>query len=205
MSSNILRSTALALAIAGSLVQAGAFAQTAPAAGTAPSAATAPAKAESASLLAGKLKFALPAGFVGSTLPPGTAADGSAGATGTIYVNQPLEQVVLNTEAPVPGGGRVTDDDASFLNSTVADFSAQQQKALPDYEKLGEKSMSIKGLGVRQVDAIATFGGAKTRSTTLLAGSGNTMALVRIMSKAENLAGHNILVASVIDAIKTGR
>jgi hypothetical protein len=202
MSSNILRSTALAIAIAGSLVQASAFAQATPAAGAT---ATAPAKAESASLLAGKLKFALPPGFVGSALPPGSASDGTAGATGTIYVNQATEQVVLNTEAPVPGGARVGDDDKAFLDRTVADFSAQQQKALPDYEKHGEKSMTIKGLGLRQADASATFGGAKTRSTTLIAGSGNTMALVRVMSKAEDTAGHNILVSQVVDAIKNSR
>ncbi|QEI07809.1 hypothetical protein FXN63_19695 [Pigmentiphaga aceris] len=200
--STLLRSTTLALAIAGSLIQASAFAQ---AARTPAAPATAPAKGEKVSLLAGKLSFSLPSGFVGNKLPPGSATDGAAGATGTIYVNQALQQVVLNTEAPVPGGTRVQDNDAKFLDGATTSFVEQQRAALPDYQRLGEKSMTIKGVGLRQLDAIGTFGGTPTRSTMLVAGSGNTMALIRIMSKADDAASHNVLVSTVIDNIKSGR
>lgn len=199
MASTLLRSTVLSLALAGSLIQASASAQTAPAASTLP------AQQEKASLLGGKLKFALPEGFVGSALPPGSATDGAAGATGTIYANQALQQVVLNTEAPVPGGARVQDNDAKFLDGVTASFVEQQKAALPDYQRIGEKSMTVKGLGLRQLDATGNFGGTPTRSTMLVAGSGNTMALIRIMSKADDVATHNILVSNVIDGIKSGR
>jgi len=59
-------------------------------------------------------------------------------------------------------------------------------------------------LGLRQLDATASFSGKPIRVTMLLAGSGNTLALVRISSNADDTSKHQSLVASVLDAIKVG-
>ena len=199
MASIRLSSAALALAIAGSLIQANAHGQ------TAASASTATASKQTVSLLGGKLRFALPPGFTANAVQPGDLEDKSANVDGRAYANHASQQMILAAEhSPMPDGIRVADDDAKFLDGVMASVVGQQQ-AWQDYQRLGEKSISIKGLGLRQLDTTASFSGKPMQVTMLLAGSGNALALIRISSNADDVSNHKNLVASVLDGIRVGR
>ncbi len=159
---------------------------------------------ERASLLKGKLSFRLPAGFAGTPLPPG-ARMGNADVKGTVYAHQAHKQLVIAAEWRTPSGVRVKDDDHVFLERARADYIAQMQKSLPDYEIIGDKALRIKGLGIRQTEGISTFGQARTLSTSLLAASGTTQAVVRIISRADDGRSHEALVAEVLQALRATR
>lgn len=162
---------------------------------------TAPRAVERASLLKGKLKFVLPEGFVGAPLPPG-ARMGIADVKGTVYANQARKQLIITGEWRTPSGVRVKDDDRLFLERARADYIAQMQKSLPDYQILGDKVLRIKGLGLRQTEGLSTFGNVRTLSTSLLAASGATQSVVRVISRAEDGALHEAVVASVVEAMR---
>ncbi|MET1070963.1 MAG: hypothetical protein ABWY28_23405 [Pseudomonas prosekii] len=146
------------------------------------------------SMLAGKFSFTLPKGFAANPLPPG-----ATGATGTMYVNETTKTVVIAAENNLPPGVTVKDNDGKFLDETAADFDVAEHKALPDFNKLSEKSLTLKGtgLGVRQVDSTATQGGGKTLNSTLMAASGNKMAVIQIISRPADKAGHDKLVKQI--------
>ncbi|MFJ4194036.1 hypothetical protein [Pseudomonas sp. NPDC089534] len=150
---------------------------------------------EKVSMLDGKLTFTLPKGFVADPLPPGPT-----GAKGTMYTNQTTRTVVIAAENQIPEGNNVKDNDSAFLDATVTDFIEGQRKALPDFNKLSEKSITRKGngLGLRQVDSTATQGGGQTLNTTLMAGSGTRMALVQVISRASDKSGHETLVNTIL-------
>lgn len=147
------------------------------------------------SMLGDKFKFTLPKGFVANPLP----AD-STGATGTMYTNATTKTVVIAAENTLPGGANVKDNDGQFLDTSAADFATAQAKALPDFTKLSEKSLTRKGtgLGLRQIDSIVTQGGGKTLDTTLMAASGTRMALVQVISRLSDNAGHEALVKQIV-------
>lgn len=147
------------------------------------------------SMLGGKFKFTLPKGFVANPLP----AD-PTGASGTMYTNETTKTVVIAAENTIPDGTKVKDNDSEFLDGTAADFATHQAKALPDFTKLGENSLTQKGtnLGIRQIDSIATQGGGKTLDTTVLAASGTRMALVQVISRLSDNAGHEALVKQIV-------
>ncbi|MEG2392063.1 MAG: hypothetical protein RSB64_14370, partial [Pseudomonas sp.] len=107
---------------------------------------------EKVSMLGGKFAFTLPKGFVANPLPTSPT-----GASGTMYANETTKTVVIAAENNLPEGTTVKDNDGAFLDGTAADFDAAQRKALPDYNKLSEKSLTQKGtgLGLRQVDSTA--------------------------------------------------
>ena len=157
------------------------------------------APAQKVSMLDGKFTFNLPKGFTATPLPAGEAAQGTAGATGTMYSNATTRTVVFAAENIIIGGVNVKDDDSAFLDTTMADFAAQRIKALPDAKILSEKSLSQKGsgLGLRQLDTSATQGGGPTLDTTLLGASGTRMAVVQIISRASDKAGHEALVKRI--------
>jgi len=157
------------------------------------------APAQKVSMLGGKFTFNLPKGFTATPLPAGEAAQGTAGATGTMYSNATTRTVVFAAENIIIGGVNVKDDDSAFLDTTMADFAAQRIKALPDAKILSEKSLSQKGsgLGLRQLDTSATQGGGPTLDTTLLGASGTRMAVVQIISRASDKAGHEALVKRI--------
>ena len=150
---------------------------------------------EKVSMLDGKFSFVLPNGFVADPLPAGPT-----GAKGTMYTNQTTKTVVITAENQIPEGNDVKDNDSAFLDGTVSDFIDAQRKALPDFNKLSEKSLTQKGnaLGLRQVDSTATQGGGQTLNTTLLAGSGTRMALVQVISRASDKSGHEALVKTIL-------
>lgn len=146
------------------------------------------------SMLGDKFKFTLPKGFVANPLP----AD-ATGATGTMYTNATTKTVVIAAENTIPGGASVKDNDGEFLDTSASDFATQQARSLPDFTKLGEKSLTQKGtgLGLRQIDSSATQGGGKTLDTTLMAASGTRMALVQVISRLSDNAGHEALVKQI--------
>ena len=150
---------------------------------------------EKVSMLDGKFTFTLPKGFEANALPAGPT-----GATGTLYSNATTKTVVIAAQNQIPGDTHVKDNDGAFLDGSVADFIEAQRKALPDFNKLSEKSLTQKGtgLGLRQVDSTATQGGGQTLNTTLMAGSGTHMALVQVISRASDKAGHDALVKTIL-------
>lgn len=175
-----------------------------PAAGAATPAASAPAapaQLQQVSALGGKLNFKLPQSFTVSDLPAGTAQAGTAGAEGKLYVQQESRQVVVVSETPTMSGVDASDNDAAFLTGAAVGFTDQQKEISPDYKKTGEKSLVSKGLGLRQIDATSTMNGAPIVSTSLLAGSGPKLAVVQIVSRADNAQGHQTLVRQVIDSM----
>ena len=150
---------------------------------------------EKVSMLGGKFAFTLPKGFIAEPLPASPT-----GATGTMYTNQTSKTVVIAAENQIPEGNNVKDNDSEFLDGSVSDFIEAQRKALPDFNKLSEKSLTQKGtgLGLRQVDSTATQGGGQTLNTTLMAGSGTKMALVQVISRASDKKGHDALVKTIL-------
>ena len=158
------------------------------------------APAQKVSMLGGKFKFTLPKGFIANPLPAGDAATGTGGATGTMYTNQATKTVVIAAENTIPGGLNVKDNDGQFLDSVASDFATQQATALPDFTKLSEKSLTQKGtgLGLRQIDSTATQGGGKTLDTTLMAASNTRMAIVQVISRLSDNAGHETLVKQIV-------
>lgn len=150
---------------------------------------------EKVSMLDGKFTFVLPKGFVADPLPPSPS-----GAKGTMYTNQTTKTVVIAAENQIPQGQNVKDNDGPFLDGAVSSFIEDQRKALPDFNKLSEKSLTRKGtgLGVRQVDSTATQGGGQTLNTTLMAGSGTKMALVQVISRASDKKGHEALIKTIL-------
>lgn len=158
------------------------------------------APAQKVSLLGSKFNFTLPKGFTATPLPAGEAAQGTAGAKGTMYSNATSKTVVITAENTIIDGSNVKDDDSTFLDATMADFAVQKIKALPDAKILSEKSLTQKGtgLGLRQLDTKATQGGGPTLDTTLLGASGTRMAVVQIISRAGDKAGHEALVKQIV-------
>lgn len=153
------------------------------------------ASSQKVSMLGGKFIFTLPKGFVATPLPAS-----SSGASGTMYANETTKTVVIAAENTLPEGLKVKDNDGAFLDGTAADFDAAQRTALPDYNKLSEKSLTLKstGLGVRQVDSTATQGGGQTLNTTLIAASGSHMAVVRVISRPGDMAAHETLIKRML-------
>ncbi|PYY84933.1 hypothetical protein DNK59_16995 [Pseudomonas sp. TKO26] len=153
---------------------------------------------EKVSMLGGKLTFTLPKGFTASALPAGSEADGTAGASGTLYSNATTRTVVIAAQNSIPNAAQVKDNDSVFLDAAVSGFLSQQAAALPDFSKQSEKSMTLKGLGVRQIDSTATQGGGQTLNSTLIAGSGSRMAVVQVISRAADKAGHAALMKHIL-------
>ncbi|MBC3361930.1 hypothetical protein [Pseudomonas sp. SWRI154] len=162
--------------------------------------AAAQAPAQKVSMLGGKFSFTLPKGFIATPLSAGDAAQGTAGATGTMYSNATTRTVVIIAENALINGTTVKDNDGPFLDTSMADFAAQKNKTLADVKILSEKSLTQKtsGLGLRQLDTRAIQGGGPTLDTTLLGASGTRMAVVQVISRASDSAGHEALVKQIV-------
>ena len=153
---------------------------------------------EKVALLDGKLTFTLPKDFSASPLPVGDQDSGTAGASGTLYANDKTRTVVIAAQNSIPNGAQVKDNDSAFLDDAAAGFLVQQVQALPDFKKQAQKSLTLKGLGVRQIDSTATQGGGLTLNSTLIAGSGNHMAVIQVISRAADKAGHAALMKQIL-------
>ena len=152
---------------------------------------------QSISTLDGKFTFNLPKDYVGDALPTGNEADGTAGTSGTMYANQATKSVVIVAETARNDGITIKDNDPQFLDGAVTGFVKDQSAALPDFKKQAEKKLTIKGLGLRQVDSTATMGGGKTLNSTFLAGSGNHLLVIQAISRADDVKGHEVLVKQI--------
>ncbi|MGC6372041.1 hypothetical protein [Pseudomonas sp. K2I15] len=149
------------------------------------------------STLDGKFSFNLPKSYQADPLPAGDAEHGTAGASGTMYSDQATKSVIFVVEKPSVAG-LIKDNDPQFLDGAVADFVKEQSAALPDFKKGAEKKLTVKGLALRQVDSTATMGGGKTLSSTFLTGSGSHQLVVQAISRADDQAGHALLVKQII-------
>jgi len=150
--------------------------------------------------LGGKFTFNLPKAFTADTLPAGDAADGTAGTNGTMYTNSVGKSVVIVAETVRNDGITIKDNDPQFLDGAVAGFVKDQSAALPDFKKQAEKKLTVKGLGLRQVDSTATMGGGKTLNSTFLAGSGDHLLVIQAISRADDEKGHALLVKQITGA-----
>ena len=149
------------------------------------------------STLGGKFTFTLPKAYVADTLPTGKAEEGTADTQGTLYANQTTKSVVIVAETVRKDGVNIGDNDAQFLDGAVAGFVKDQSAALPDFKKQSEKKLTVKGLGLRQVDSTATQGGGKTLNSTFLGGSGNHLLVIQAISRADDAKGHAALVKQI--------
>lgn len=187
---------ALAWALAVTTLLSGMTVQAASKASAKPAQVQAPAL--NVALLGGKFAFSLPSGYVANAMPPGE--DKNTSAEGTLYVNQAQKRVVIVAEHPLTGDHSAGDNDDAFLDGAVTGFIDQQSAALPDFKQEGETRLTFKGLGVRQIDSQSSMGGGKTLNTTFLAGSGKRMAVVQIVSRVDDQAGHGVMVKHIIDS-----
>ncbi|WP_395607891.1 hypothetical protein [Pseudomonas sp. B22129] len=149
------------------------------------------------STLDGKFTFNLPKAYTADTLPSGKTEDGTANTQGTLYANATTKSVVIVAETERNDGASIKDNDPQFLDGAVTDFVKDQSAALPDFKKQGEKKLTFKGLGLRQVDSTATQGGGKTLNSTFLGGSGNHLLVIQAISRADDVKGHAELVKQI--------
>ncbi|MGF6593894.1 hypothetical protein ABIE20_004125 [Pseudomonas sp. 2835] len=148
-------------------------------------------------VLGGKFGFTLPAGFVASPLSADEQSSEGAGAVGTLYANAQQKRVVMVIEKPLPEASRPGDNDDAFLDGAVTGFVDRQSAALPDFRQTGEARLNRNGLGVRQIDSTATLGGGKTLNSTFIAGSGERMAVIQVISRSDGASGHAALVKRI--------
>ena len=93
------------------------------------------------SMLDGKFTFTLPKGFIANTLP--ASPDG---AIGTMYTNEATKTVVIAAENNLPERRqRQRQRRRSFSTGRPPISKPQQRQALPDFNKLSEKSLTQKG------------------------------------------------------------
>lgn len=166
-----------------------------------PSSAPTPAAgASSASLLAGKLRVTLPAGFERTALPP----DGEHGA-GAVYLDSARRQMVMVTEAPIAGGRRILDDDKTALDAVLDAHQAELDAPVSNYRRLGSQTLDVNGLTLRHTDGSTTFFDQRVYSSSLIAASGSRLATVMIMTPIDDAAAHQALVASILADLAAGR
>ena len=149
------------------------------------------------STLDGKFTFTLPKGYVAEALPTGVQAQGTAGANSTMYINKASKSVVVVAQTLRNDGIDLKDDEPLFLDSAVKGFLKEIGTSLPDYKKLAQKKLLVKGVGLRQVDGTASMGGGKTLNSMFLAGSGNRLLVIQAISRAEDVTGHELLVRQI--------
>ena len=148
-------------------------------------------------VLGGKFSFTLPAGFIASPLSADEQSSEGAGAVGTLYANAQEKRVVMVIEKPLPEASRPGDNDDAFLDGAVTGFVDRQSAALPDFRQTGEARLNRNGLGVRQIDSTATLGGGKTLNSTFIAGSGERMAVIQVISRSDQASSHAALVKRI--------
>ncbi|USW94389.1 hypothetical protein NHF39_24385 [Pseudomonas proteolytica] len=149
------------------------------------------------STLDGKFTFTLPKGYVADALPAGVQAQGTAGANGTMYINQATKSVVVVAQTLRNDGIDLKDDEPLFLDGAAEGFLKEIGTSLPDYKKLAQKTLQVKGVGLRQIDGTASMGGGKTLNSTFLAGSGNRSLVIQAISRADDVKGHELLVRQI--------
>lgn len=153
-----------------------------------------------ASLLGGKLRVTLPAGFEHTPLPP----DGEHG-TDAVFLDSARRQMVMVTEAPIAGGRRIPDDDKTALNAALDAHQAELDAPVSNYRRLGSQTLDVNGLTLRHTDGSTTFFDQRVYSSSLIAASGSQLATVMIMTPIDDAKGHRSLVASILAKLAAGR
>ncbi|WP_213876732.1 hypothetical protein [Pseudomonas sp. dw_358] len=149
------------------------------------------------STLNGKFSFTLPKSYTAEAMAPGDVQSGTAGSSGTMYSSEKSKRVVIATQVPVPAGVSVGDKD--FLDKATADYVADQTKAAPDFKQTASQKLTLKKLPTSRVDSTATMGGGPTLVTSFIAGSGKTLSVVQIISRADDKAGHAAMIKRVME------
>lgn len=152
-------------------------------------------------LLGGKLRFTLAANYTAAELPPGDASTGTAGAHGTLYMNEKEKRIVVATQMPIQSGTSGQGDADAFLANASEGFISRQAQGLPDFHKTSEKRVSLKGLPAQQIDATASIGGGKTLTTYFIAGIGQQMAVVQVISREADRAGHDAMIKRIVQGL----
>lgn len=149
------------------------------------------------SMLGGKFVFTLPKDYVKGPMEEIDDKAKAAGVTGSLYMNKPAKRVVIITETPLPDGKKVPSNDTETLDNIIAETLVQQQSSYKDFNKLGEKKIVRKGLGLRQLDVSGSVDGGKVLSTTITAASGTRTAMVNVISLAKDAKAHAAVVKGV--------
>ncbi|MGV8921354.1 MAG: hypothetical protein ACOH2R_26850 [Pseudomonas sp.] len=165
-------------------------------------AAAKPVAAQRLSTLDGKFSFSLPKGYIANPMPAGKEQSNTAGATGTMYANQTERRVIIAAQNTLSDGLPSGNNDDAFLDGSVTGFVNQQTKNLGNFKQTGESRFTSKGLGIREIDSTATMGGGATLNTTFLAGSGNQVSVVQVISRADDQAGHAALIKHIVDELR---
>lgn len=150
------------------------------------------------SLLGGKLRFALPAGYQATPLPHGEAAQGTAGAEGTLYMNESQKRIVVATQLPLQNDAGAAGADEVFLAGVSEGFITQQAQALADFHKTGEAQVILNGLPAQRLDATASIGGGKTLTTYFIVAEGKRMAVIQVISREADRSGHDAMVQRIL-------
>lgn len=158
-----------------------------------------PAQGVAVSLLKGALRFTLPSGYKSEPLPPGDASTGTAGAKGTLYMNDAQKRIVVTTELPIQGDAPVAAD-SSFLAGASAGFISKQAQALPDFHSTQQQPVTLHGVPAQRIDATATVGGGSTLNTYFIAAQGQQLAVVQVISRISDKAGHDAAVKRLATA-----
>ncbi|MFQ1064645.1 hypothetical protein [Bordetella trematum] len=160
-----------------------------------------PAPPQTVRLLQGKLAIELPEGFNAAPLPPGDASEGTAGASGMLYTSNERRQVVVVSEAPLPGKLAAADDDKVFLQGAAQGYVTQQKQASAEYDVTAQDSLRSGSLGLQRINARGNYAGTPTLNTSLLAGSGPKLAVVQVISRADDAQSHQALVQEMLQRL----
>lgn len=158
-----------------------------------------PVQGVAVALLKGALRFTLPSGYKSESLPPGDASSGTAGAKGTLYMNDAQKRIVVTTELPIQGDVPVAGD-SSFLTGASAGFISKQAQALPDFRATQQQPVTLHGVPAQRIDATATVGGGGTLNTYFIAAQGQQLAVVQVISRISDKAGHEAAVKRLATA-----
>lgn len=151
------------------------------------------------SVLAGKLTYTLPQGYVERELPELDAQARARGMTGTMYVNAAQKRMVVVTETPVPEGSFEGDNDEEFLLGLANGTISKHESGYQDFRILREKEVvKNNGLGILEIDAYGTLGNDQLLNTTLLAASGRTAAYIHLISPRDTRKTHIALIKAII-------
>ncbi|MFH7445051.1 polyribonucleotide nucleotidyltransferase, partial [Pseudomonas syringae pv. tagetis] len=88
---------------------------------------------QKSSLLAGKLAFTIPAGFVKGEIPVSGETAKAHGVTGGMYTNAAEKRVLIVTETPMTMGVHESDNDCEVIDGIVTGILAQHSAGYKDF------------------------------------------------------------------------
>lgn len=149
-------------------------------------------------LLKTQFNFTLPAAYERGEIERGSGTPGDGSAWGAMLISDDDRKIVVVSEAPNPSGTLVGKNDNIFLTGAGAGYNARQKRAHPQYQVQSEKTIVVNGVGMRRIEATDVIDGSAALSTALPAASGPTLAVVQVISGANDPRGHNALVDRIL-------